>query len=99
MRWTPDRVELVRDILAAAPTRMRGYRLAAEAVGTTETAVRCLVQRITPEVATVRRAQVSEHDSDDLADHRRRVQVSELQAAKKRLLKELADREEAKSPR
>ncbi len=45
MRWTPEQIELVRDILGAAPTRMRGYRLAAEAVGTTETAVRCLLQR------------------------------------------------------
>ena len=92
MKWSQEHVDLATDIVNAAPSRMVGYNLAANAIGTTETAVRCLMQRIDGARPVQRKADRGDHD--ELAVHKLRTQVTDLQAAKKRLLKDLADRED-----
>lgn len=44
-KWSDVDVATARDIVAAAPTRTRGYELAAKALGTTTRAVVCLLDR------------------------------------------------------
>ncbi|MBX3218891.1 MAG: hypothetical protein KF795_00145 [Labilithrix sp.] len=60
MKWSPEQIKVVRAELARAPSKMEGYRRAALATDTTETAVRCLMQRIE---ASKGRPEPSENDS------------------------------------
>lgn len=91
-KWTDGQIALVKKIVAAAPSPMAGYRKAAEETCSTETAVRCLVQRLARGSATlVPKREPS--TAEDLAEHRRREQLSTLSSTKSRLLDELADRE------
>jgi len=80
MKWSQEHVDLATDIVNAAPSRMVGYNLAANAIGTTETAVRCLMQRIDGARPVQRKADRGDHD--ELAVHKLRTQVTDLQAAK-----------------
>lgn len=44
-KYTPEQIKHIREIVARAATPMQGYRVAAGEYCTTETAIRCLVQR------------------------------------------------------
>lgn len=83
MKWTPDQIALAEDLESEGA----GHDFIASKIGTTASAVRCLFYRRRGSEKR-RKANV-----DDIAEHRMRQQVSELAAAKKRLLSELADRE------
>ena len=45
MKWAPADIERASKIVLDAPTTMRGYQIAAKVFDTTETAIRCLLQR------------------------------------------------------
>lgn len=44
-KWTDEQIETARMLVADSPLKEAGYNAAAEALGTTATAVRCLIQR------------------------------------------------------
>lgn len=53
MKWTQQQIDLAQKIVTTAPTRMAGYRAAARSFKTTETAIRCALQRSSPEGSDV----------------------------------------------
>jgi hypothetical protein len=46
MKWSADQIKLATKIVETAPTRMLGYQAAAKSLKTTETAIRCALQRV-----------------------------------------------------
>lgn len=46
-KWTADQVETVFELVESAPSRARGYRIAAEVLGTTEKAIIGIIRRHT----------------------------------------------------
>lgn len=88
MIWTTQQIARVRKILEQAPTLTEGYEIAARLLDTTPTAVRRAREAgKLGEVAPVTPAA-------EVAAHRAEAQAAVLGAAKRRLIQELADRED-----
>ena len=93
MKWTSKDIERARAIVAEAQTPMQGYAEAAAHFATTETSVRCALQRHGGSRTSSSKRDGASAAADLAAEHRRREQLADLSSAKRALLRELADKE------